>query len=221
MSTRRLVHYDNPEGVVTPLFFLDQLRQHIGDEQVELVYAGERRWWTGGVRPNTERQKKGEAILRHQHSLDRHLRNPRSLLLAQLAIQGFAVICTYHGADPMGTVVVDPDIPDNRYETTILADMHFRQAEWRRDGGQAHFDARRQFASGDHKADAAAARHKDYLDTDGRDQYRRLVRGRIVAGAGGITGGDRAVEAHLIAQAQDAGLIQSPRDFFAGLFANL
>jgi hypothetical protein len=138
---------------------------------------------------------KAERILAQQESLDGVRRNPRIIKLAQLNLQGFKLIETYYGDDPNGEVEVARGTP-NAYWTTILRDFEERDQQWRRDGGEARFARELDIAKrGDPaQAEAVRAHVAAYAAQDGRDHYRRLVKGRSMFGAAGQTGGDKAVE---------------------------
>jgi hypothetical protein len=170
VTVRRLVQHDNPEGRETPLLLLADLRAI--DQTIELVYFGARDWRLGSVRPNDRRTKGGAHILKMEEARDAVHRNPKNIMLGKLLLQGFSQIAQYHDqGDPSG-VVLDED----GQETTILADFSARQAAWLQDGGES-----------------VAYEMDQYLAQDGREHYRRIVRGRSMFGPAGQTGGDRAL----------------------------
>lgn len=188
---KRLVHHTNPEARVTPLILLASLRDI--DPLVELVYAGERIWWLGAVRPNEVRAKKGQFILDQMLALDNHHHErptiARNIMLGKLAIQGFALIERYddHG-DPAGRVTVAAGTP-SEYDCNMVEDFRERDAAWRRDGGERNAQAKLDHALGKHIEAEAQAQFDQYLAADGRDHYRREVRNRVQFGYAGQTGG--------------------------------
>lgn len=186
---QRLVTHQNPEAKETPMLLLGALRDL--DATLELVYAGERRWWLGAVSDNAERRQRAERMMTQIESLQRWQQAARTVMLCKLNLQGFALIETYHGGDPSGVVVVNPG-PDE-YATTILADFQWRDQNWRRDQGSQHVKDRLLVTMGDEARRESDAQIKQYLANDGRDQYRRIVKGRTSFGYGGVTGGDRAL----------------------------
>ena len=194
---KRLVTYQNPESRETPFLLLGELRDI--DPTIELVYAGDGRWWLGSVSDNAERRERAERMMAQIERLQKHQQAKRTVLLCKLNMQGFALIETYHGSDPTGTVLVNPG--KDQYYTTILEDFRWRDAEWRRDQGSAHVKQRLLDTLGEAERREADAKIKEYLANDGRDHYRRIMRGRVSMGFGGATGGDRAT----------SGLIISPR----------
>lgn len=187
---KRLVTHTNPEARPTPLILLAALRDI--DPTAELVYAGERIWWLGSVRPNEVRARKGQFILDQMLSLDDHLHErptiARNIMLGRLAIQGFALIEAYHGNDPSGAVVV---APGTQYEYTcnMVEDFRERDFHWRRDQGEAEAQRKLDIALGKEIEAAAQDQFNQYLAADGRDHYRREVRNRVTIGYGGTTGG--------------------------------
>jgi hypothetical protein len=185
----RLVTHQNPEARPTPLLLLGELRDI--DPTVELVYAGERRWWLGAVSDNSERRERAERMMKQIEALERWQQSARTVMLCKLNLQGFALIETYIGNDPSGVVTVNPG-PDE-YQTTILEDFRWRDANWRRDQGSEHVKARMLDTMGEAQRVESEAKMKEYLANDGRDQYRRIVQGRTSFGFGGMTGGDRAL----------------------------
>jgi hypothetical protein len=188
---QRLVTFENAEARPTPLVLLGELRRI--DETVELVYPGDGRWWLGAVRLTDSRVKRGENILAFEATRDHP--NRRNIFLGKLAIQGFALIATYHGADPAGVVTVDPG-DKYEYQTTILEDFRERDAAWRRDGGERAFDAKLQRTLGTARTAEREAEMQAYTASDGRDHYRREVRNRVTFGPGGMTGGPGRILIH-------------------------
>lgn len=186
----RLVTIENAEARPTPVILLGMLREI--DPLVDLVYAGERRWWLGGVRANDERAAKGRNILKQMAMLDTHVLDQphiaRYIMLGQLALQGFAIIETYFGTDPAGTVTVAEGTP-NSYECSMVEDFRERQQAFERDGGEENALRKIRLMLGDQEHAAAEAELRAYLATDGRDHYRREVRNRVQFGHGGMTGG--------------------------------
>lgn len=185
----RLVTHINPESKETPLLLLGALRDI--DPTVELVYAGERRWWLGAVSDNSERRERAERMMAQIERLERWQQAARTVMLCKLNLQGFALIEAYIGDDPSGTVTVNPG--KEEYQTTILEDFRWRDAEWRKDQGSSHVKSRIVHMMGDEARRESDAKIKEYLANDGRDQYRRIMRGRVSMGFGGATGGDRAL----------------------------
>lgn len=192
-DTRRLVTHDNPEARITPLLLLADLREI--DPTAELLYAGEQRWWLGCVNESDERRQRAEHILAFYDSIDPVKWNMRTLMLAKVNIQGFGLIEAYFGNDPSGTMTVNPG-PDE-YKTTILEDFRWRDAEWRRDGGVSAVQRRLYETLHEAERKEAEAKMKDFLANDGRDQYRRIMKGRVMMGvnptSGGSTGGAKAL----------------------------
>lgn len=193
---QRLVTHLAPEAKETPILLLGMLRDI--DPKVELVYAGEGRWWLGGVNDNSERRERAEVMMaqleiaeRTDLASDGVKLSPRTVMLAKLNLQGFALIETYHGNDPSGVVTVNPGVDE--YQTTILDDFRWRDAEWRKDQGESHVAGRLYDTSGEAERIEREALGREYLANDGRDQYRRLVRGRFQFGHGGMAGGSRAL----------------------------
>lgn len=186
---QRLVTHQNPEGKETPVLLLSELREI--DPTVELVYAGTRVWWLGAVSDNAERRTRAEHMIAQIEALQREQQSARTLMLAKLNLQGFALVEAYHGNDASGTVTVNPG-PD-AYETTIVNDFRWRDAEWRRDQGSSHVKQRVLETMREPERKEHDAKMREYLVTDGRDQYRRIVRGRSSFGYGGMTGGANAL----------------------------
>lgn len=175
---RRLVSHDNPEARETPLLLLAALREI--DPTVELVYAGEGRWWLGAVSDNEERRRMAALILSNEEKRDAVHRNRRNIMLGKLQAQGFALIETYIGPDPTGVVRVENG--EDSYQTTILADFQFRDDQWRKDQGASVFAERLAHSAREPQKAENQRRASDYLHTDGRDQYRRHVKNRLTVG---------------------------------------
>lgn len=173
--------YSPPETRATPPFLLAALREI--DPRAELLYAGEARWWLGVHDPNDERTARATNLMRSLERIERSRRvATRTMLLASLNMQGFALIETYVGTDPAGTVLVNPG-PDE-YHTTILEDFRWRDAEWRKDQGSAIVKERFLDTIGETQRREHEAMMKDYLANDGRQHYRRFMRGRVQVGYG-------------------------------------
>lgn len=181
MTVRRLIQYETPEAIDTPVLLLAQLREI--DETAELVYAGEGRWWLGSVWNNVERRAKAEAMMARIAELEVWQRVPRTIMLCQLNLQGFALIETYLGRDPAGTVTVNNG--ESSYECTIVEDFRERDTAWRRDGGSAKVKERLLASMREPERLEGEAKMKEYLYTDGRDQYRREFRNRVTVGGKG------------------------------------
>jgi hypothetical protein len=186
---QRLITHQNPEGKETPLLLLAALREI--DPTVELAYAGTNIWWLGAVMDNAERRKRAENMMKQLRDLEREYQSPRTMMLCALNLQGFALIEAYHGPEVSGTVVVNPG--PNEYHTTILEDFRWRDAEWRRDQGKSHVEQRMLETLGEPQRIEREAQAREYLANDGRDQYRRIVKGRVQFGHGGMTGGSNAL----------------------------
>lgn len=192
MTIERLVRYEHPDALDTPTLLLAELRTI--DPTVELVYAGEGRWWLGAVSDNHERRRRAEIMMAQLEHAERHILSgeeraadrklsPRTVMLCKLNLQGFALIETYHGRDPHGTMLVNPG-PD-QYYCSMVEDFRERDACWRRDQGKAKFTERLLASMEEPERLEAEAQMKEYLATDGRDQYRREFRNRITVGAKG------------------------------------
>lgn len=188
--TQRLVHHDNPEGRQTPLLLLSMLRAM--DPQIELVYVGRGVWWLGGVRPNAERARKGEMILKQMEALQIASRSvpsiQQNIMLGKLLLQGFARIATYFcQGDPTAEVVVEHGTPW-AFRGTILADFTERHSNFlhrQKELEQAAVDD----ANGVAEKAASDAEFKEYLATEGLANYRREIKNRVTFGYGGQTGG--------------------------------
>ena len=178
---RRLVHYEHPGAIDTPLLLLSELR-HI-DPLAELVHAGEDRWWLGVVSDNSERRQRAETMMRQLDVVSReigHPINPRTVMLCKLNLQGFALIETYRGNDPAGTVRVEDG--EHSYECSMVEDFRERDAAWRRDQGSENVKAALLRTLREPERREREAKMREYLATDGRDQYRRHMRGRVTVG---------------------------------------
>lgn len=181
MTIRRLVHYEHPGAIDTPLFLLAELRSI--DETVELVHAGEQRWWLGAVSDNTERRLRAEMMMQQLEMLEVVQRAARTMMLCKLNLQGFALIETYIGRDPAGTVQVGNG--ETSYECSMVEDFRERDAAWRRDQGSTKVKERLLASMKEPERLEAEAKMKEYLYTDGRDQYRREFRNRVTVGGKG------------------------------------
>jgi hypothetical protein len=123
MSARRLVTFssDRDPGVV-----LDRLREL--DPATELVYFGNGRWVLGRVVPNSNRIRRGLAILRTEAmaahpSLD-------GLRIGELTRQGFGVIAEYQiQGEPDSRIVEDFRIRDWLFRTDPEGTFQARAAE--------------------------------------------------------------------------------------------
>lgn len=183
MTVERLVQFESPDAIDTPLLLLAELREI--DRTAELVYAGEGRWWLGAVSANEERRHRAELMMAQIEQLEVAQKAARTLMLCHLNLQGFALIEAYHGRDPMGTMLVNPG-PDE-YHCTIVEDFRERDANWRRDQGKAKFTERLLASMKEPERREAEAQMKEYLATDGRDQYRREFRNRVTVGGRGTS----------------------------------
>lgn len=192
MTVERLVRFESPGAVDTPLLLLAELRTI--DPTVELVYAGEGRWWLGAVSDNMERRMRAELMMMQLRELQMVERAARTMMLCHLNLQGFALIETYHGRDPHGTMLVNPG-PDE-YHCSIVEDFRERDAAWRRDQGKAKFTERLLASMKEPERLEAEAKAREYLYTDGRDQYRRHMRNRVTELGKDI--GARAAESGLV-----------------------
>lgn len=184
MTVRRLVHYEHPGAIDTPLLLLAELRTI--DPQAELVHAGERRWWLGVVADNAEKRLRAEMMMRQLDLVEReigHPPSPRTVMLCKLNLQGFSLIDTYLGNDPAGTVYVEDG--EHSYECSMVEDFRERTAHWERDRGSAVVKEKLLRTMKEPERLEAEAKMKEYLYTDGRDQYRREFRNRAVFGAKG------------------------------------
>lgn len=199
MTVRRLVQYEHPGALDTPLLLLGQLREI--DPTVELVHAGEDRWWLGAVSDNAERRLRAEMMMAQLEMVERTALaadqvklSPRTVMLCNLNLQGFALIDTYRGPDITGTVRVEDG--ENTYYCSIVEDFRERDAAWRRDQGSANVKAALLRTMREPERREAEARAREYLYTDGRDQYRRHMRGRVSRLGADI--GERAAKSGLV-----------------------
>lgn len=192
MSLRRLVHYEHPGALTTPILLLAALREI--DPTVELVHAGEDRWWLGAVSDNAERRQMAEAMMAQIQRLEVQQQAARTVMLCKLNLQGFALIETYRGPDVTGTVRVDNG--EDSYYCTVLEDFRERDAHWRRDEGDRIVETRLDASMRGPERREAEAKAREYLYTDGRAEYRRHMRGKVQALGQDI--GERAAQSGLV-----------------------
>ncbi len=178
---RRLVHYEHPGAIDTPVLLLSELRDI--DPTVELVHAGEDRWWLGAVSDNAERRLRAEMMMTQLELLEVQQKAPRTIMLCKLNLQGFALIETYRGPDIAGTVRVEDG--EDSYYCSIVEDFRERDAAWRRDQGSENVKAALLRTMREPERREAEAKMKEYLYTDGRDHYRRTMRNRVTFGGKG------------------------------------
>jgi hypothetical protein len=200
---KRLVHYEHPGAIDTPMLLLGELREI--DPTVELVHAGQNRWWLGGVNDNAERRARAEMMMMqleiaertilasNELAVDRKL-SPRTVMLCKLNLQGFSLIETYFGNDPAGTVYVEDG--EHSYECSMVEDFRERTAHWERDRGSRIVKEKLLRTMREPERREAEARRLEWLYTDGRDQYRRHMRNRVSAMGADI--GERAARSGLI-----------------------
>jgi hypothetical protein len=184
MTVQRLVHYEHPGAIDTPLLLLAELRDL--DPTVELVHAGERRWWLGVVSDNAEKRLRAEMMMRQLELAEREMGyppSPRTIMLAKLNLQGFSLIDTYLGNDPAGTVYVEDG--EHSYECSMVEDFRERCAHWNRDQGSEIVKRKLLATMKEPERLEAEAKMKEYLYTDGRDRYRREFRNRVTFGGAG------------------------------------
>ena len=187
--TRRLIHFENAEARPTPLILLGELQAI--DPDTELLYFGAGDWRLGVVRREGLDQFRAKAA-RIRAVAESHAprkRNPKTLMLADAIQQGFVQIVQYHGTDPTGEVVVAQGVPGCEYRTSIVEDWRWRTNQMLADGGQAVFKERLRHTDGTARREAKAAETEEWLHTDGRDKYNRVVKDRKVFGSAGMTGG--------------------------------
>lgn len=189
--TRRLVVHFNPEARETPLLLLASLREI--DAGAELVYVGDRQWWLGCVTPNEPRASSGlriEAQLKALSVADQQRPSIiRNFMLAKLLQQGFARIEAYHDlGDVSGEVLCRYGQPDE-YRCTIVEDFRERDFHFKQDRGASVMQGKLDDMMGVGREDEARAEFNQYLQTDGRAQYRREMRGKVTFGHGGMSGG--------------------------------
>lgn len=194
MSVTRLVDHPKVEGRDTPLLLLAELREI--DPLIELVYFGARDWRLGAVRGGQARDFRAEKGDHLFDQLERaraagHKPSAKSFMLAHLLKQGFAQIAQYRdNGDPSGVVTCVVDMSGQHdYETTILHDFRERDFWWRKDQGEENVMRAAREASGVVQQEENNAKMRDYLATEGRDHYHRVMRGRIQSGFGGATNG--------------------------------
>lgn len=189
--THRLVHFQNAESQETPLILLGELRSI--DPATELVYFGGGDWRLGVVRRINldEFQAKASRIRAEIEKLSvrQQRRNVKTVWMADLTAQGFVQIVQYWGNDPTGEVTVDRGVPTSEYQTSIVEDWRWRTAEYLRDGGEANFAARLRHSDGTVRREEKDRLTQEWLHTDGRDKYNRVVRDRKMFGSAGMTGG--------------------------------
>lgn len=160
------------EGQLCPPQLLADLR--VIDESVELIHFGGGDWRLGSVVPSPERCTQGQKILDQLERLDHP--NPKNILLGILAAQGFSQIEQY-----TATMGIDGTVTDSSGNPcTVLEDFRARDSEWRRDRGEAVFKERLEITLGTKKQAESDAKLRDYVHNDGRDHYRREMRGRKV-----------------------------------------
>jgi hypothetical protein len=193
---QRLVTYELVEGRETPVLLLAQLREI--DPRVELVYAGEGRWWLGGVRPNDYRKERGEIMLKQldyyrseEPELWRRPSMQRNYLLGRLFIQGFSMIECYVGNDPFGLLAVEDSPP---YDCYMVEDFRARHHAFAEDPeqGEAVVEERLRAAGRENEKENGERLMREWLAQDGRSHYRRSMRGRVMMGAAGMTGGTKS-----------------------------
>lgn len=173
------------EGKQAPPDLLRRLREI--DPTVELIHFGGGDWRLGSVCPSPERVRQGEAILAQQERLDHP--NQKNVILGMLAVQGFAQIEKY--TETMG---VDNTVTDSEGNPcTVLEDFRARDSEWRRDQGESQFKQRLSVTLGEPARAESDARLRDYVHNDGRDHYRRNMRGKVSFGYGGATSGESKI----------------------------
>lgn len=111
----------HPTGRKPPAHVVRELRKI--DDQVELVYFGEGRWLLGSVSPHSERQARGESMLKSVRMVsvgDQSRRAVYRRWLALLFAQGFRTIQMYEYERGAGG-------PDQR----IVDDFRRRDRNWR------------------------------------------------------------------------------------------
>ena len=169
------------EGQECPPELLAQLRAI--DESVELIHFGGGDWRLGAVMLTDERQRDGAMMLDQLSRLDHP--NPKNLLLARLAIQGFATIEKYTATQGISNTVTDSE----GNPCTVLEDFRARDHAWRKDQGQSVFERRLAVTNGDERRREHDELLREFVRTDGRSHYRREIRNRVSFGYGGVTGG--------------------------------
>ena len=186
----RLIRTPPAEGRLTPEPLLVRLREI--DPLAELVYAGNRKWWLGVVRgPNEERKRFRDEMLALEQR--RENPNPRNVLRAHLAGEGFAMIACYIGDDPEGLVRVEGD--DSLTPTTIVRDFQERDFAFRQyDNGEAAFRERLAETDGTARQQMTDRQRWEWMMNDGREAYSRVMRDRKMFGkvvTGGVEGASR------------------------------
>lgn len=166
----RLVRFQNAETVETPLGLLAELRTI--DPTIELVYVGDRWWWLGAVRENSERRKAGEFILSMEQKRDKP--NPKNVMLGRLLVQGFARIQAYQVFGDVAGPVFDAE----GHETTILEDLRERDFHYRKDQGEAVFEERMDQSEKGPERRELEAKRRTWLTNDIRAEFRRVTRNR-------------------------------------------
>lgn len=178
MTVARLVHYEHPGAIDTPLLLLADLREI--DPLVELVHAGDQRWWLGAVSDNAERRARAELMMKQLEALERAQQFSRTVMLCKLQLQGFALIETYIGPDPTSTMRVEDG--EHSYFCSIVEDFRERDAHWRRDQGSEAVKRRLLTTMREPERLEAEAKMKEYLYNDGRDHWRKHMRNRVQVG---------------------------------------
>lgn len=169
------------EGQECPPELLSQLRAI--DQSVELIHFGGGDWRLGAVNPTDERVRDGELMLKQMERMDRP--GVKNMLLARLAIQGFAQIEAYTATQGISNTVTDSE----GTFCTVLEDFRARDSAWRTDQGRSVFEQRLAVTTGEAEKAEHDAQLREFARTDGRSHYRREIRGRVMFGAAGMTGG--------------------------------
>lgn len=181
--THRLVRHENPEGRLTPLLLLAELRTI--DPVAELVYFGGNDWRLGAVRPTAQRERSGRNILAQQARLSDAHKSAKNIMLGHLLTQGFAQIAKYQDFGDVSATVLDVDLNER---CTILE--NFRRRDWfARHEREETFTAALAASSGVEEREASQHRTMDRLHNDIRAHFRREIKGRTQFGHGGQTGG--------------------------------
>ncbi len=151
-----------------PDSLIRQLREI--DPSLELVYAGDGWWWLGSVREPTQFQIRGANLLLEQEA-NRATANPRNLLRATLALQGFRYIAEYRSEGDPG---VEATFDRAGRRVAILEDVQERHHNWAEDPeqGEAVFQDRLAVSGGEDRRQAGRARLLDAVETIGLDAYR-------------------------------------------------
>jgi hypothetical protein len=142
------------------------------------------------VSDNSERRKRAERMMAFE-ALERPGAVSAHGDALQAELQGFALIEAYHGPDPSGTWSSTPArrVPHDDPRRLPLA----RRRVASRSGKVARGGSECRRNDGEPQRIEREAQAKEYLANDGRDQYRRIVRGRVQFGHGGMTGGSNAL----------------------------